>query len=174
MVKPPLLALLVLFVPVLLHAQSPQTSPIELAAGDIFRMASPSVVLIEARGEEGNASVAGSGFLITADGRILTNFHVIAHAKHATVKLANDDVYDPVYVLDVDRDRDIALLKIKGANLPYLKLGRSASAQVGDKLYTIGTPESFIKETFSERRASPLRGPVPAGQLSRPWSKAAV
>lgn len=148
----------------ILHAQSSQTPPvdlaagIDLAAGDIFKMASPSVVLIENIGEDGNRTGWGSGFLVTADGRILTAFHVIGHTKHARVTLANHDVYDPVSVLDVDRAKDIAFLKIKAVNLPYLKLGRSASVQVGTKLFAIGNPFRLeLENTLSEGLLSGIR-----------------
>lgn len=151
-----IVVLLIFPVSILLRAQSPETSPVELAAGDIFRMASPSVVLIEDIGEDGNPTGRGSGFLVTSDGRILTAFHVIAHTKHARVTLANHDVYDPVWVLDVDRDRDIAFLKIKAVNLPYLKLGHSASVQVGSKLYALGTPLG-LENTLSEGLLSGIR-----------------
>jgi hypothetical protein len=119
-------------------------------------MASPSVVLIEDIGEDGNPTGRGSGFLVTADGRILTAFHVIQHTKHAKVTLTNHDVYDLVSVLDVDRDKDIAFLKIKAVNLPYLKLGRSASAQVGNKLFAIGNPFGY-ENTLSEGLLSGIR-----------------
>lgn len=74
--------------------------------------------LIETYGEDGKVSGSGSGFLVSADGQILTNFHVIAHSKRATVTLTNQDAYDSVGVLDVDKRKDIALLKIKAVNLP--------------------------------------------------------
>src|SRR5208283_2501856 len=64
--------------------------------------------------------------------------------------------YDPVYVLDVDRARDIAFLKIKAVNLPYLKLGRSASVQVGNKLFAIGNPFG-LENTLSEGLLSGIR-----------------
>jgi S1-C subfamily serine protease len=86
-------------------------------------MAGPSVVLIETYGDDGKVSGSGSGFLVSADGQILTNFHIIAHTKRATVRLANEDAYDYVGFLDVDKRKDIALLKIKAVNLPYLRLG---------------------------------------------------
>lgn len=72
--------------------------------------------------------------MITA--KFSRTFHVIAHTKRATVRLANDDAYDTVNVQDVDKLKDIALLKIKAVSVPYLKLGRSSTAQVGDKVYT--------------------------------------
>jgi S1-C subfamily serine protease len=95
----------------------------EKTPGDIYKTAGPSVVLIETYGEDGKVSGSGSGFLVSADGRILTNFHVIAHTKRATVRLANEDAYDTVRVLNVDKRKDIALLKIDAVSLPWLKLG---------------------------------------------------
>jgi hypothetical protein len=120
-------------------------------------MAGPSVVLIETYGEDGKLSGSGSGFLVGADGQVLTNFHVIAHTKRATVKLSNGDAYDSVMVIDVDKRKDIALVKIKAVNLPYLKLGRSGSAQVGDKLYTLGNPLGVFQNTLSEGILSGIR-----------------
>lgn len=146
----------VFLTPVLSYAQPSQTLPIELAADDIFKLASPSVVAIETVGEDSNPTGAGSGFLVTADGRILTAFHVIEHSKHAKVTLANHDSYDPVFVLDVDRDKDIAFLKIKAVNLPYLKLGHSASVEVGNKLFALGNPLGF-ENTLSEGLLSGIR-----------------
>src|SRR5256885_2198963 len=109
-----------------LSQQSPQMN-----ARDLYKMASPSVVLIETYSEDNKVNGSGSGFLVGANGEILTNFHVIAHTKRVTVRLANDDAYDEVGVLDSDRRKDIALIKIKAVGLPYLKLGRSSPTQVG-------------------------------------------
>lgn len=108
MFKEALLALLLLPVPVCLCGQIAEAPSQQKTAGDIYKMAGPSVVLIETYGEDGKVSGSGSGFLISADGRILTNFHVIAHTKRATVRLANEDAYDAVHVLAVDKRKDIA------------------------------------------------------------------
>ena len=123
------IGIVLLSFPSLLYSQSSSQS--QMAASDIYKSASPSVVLIETYGEDGKVSAAGSGFLVGASGEILTNYHVIAHTKRATVRLANDDAYDDVTVLDIDKRKDIALIKIKAVGVPYLKLGRSGSLQVG-------------------------------------------
>jgi hypothetical protein len=60
-------SVLLLVVPVLLHAQSTQTPLPEKAAGEIYKTAGPSVVLIETYGEDGKVSGSGSGFLVTAE-----------------------------------------------------------------------------------------------------------
>jgi hypothetical protein len=127
------------------------------APGAIYKDAGPAVVLIETYGDDGKISGSGSGFIVSADGRILTNFHVIVHTKRATVRLANEDAYDSVHVLNVDKRKDIALLKIDAVNLSYVTLGRSAAAQIGDKLYTLGTPLGVFQNTLSEGLLSGIR-----------------
>src|SRR6267378_242164 len=151
------LLLSLFLLPVFLRAQTTPTKSAEKAAGEIYRLAGPSVVLIEMYGDDGKVSGSGSGFLVSADGKVLTNFHVIAHTKKATVRLANDDAYDTVKVIDVDKRKDIALLKIKAVDLPFLKLGHSNVAQVGDKLFTLGNPLGVFQNTLSEGLLSGIR-----------------
>jgi hypothetical protein len=64
-------ALLMLLAPVSLRSQATQTAALEKTAGDIYKMTGPSVVLIETYGDDGKLSGSGSGFLVSADGRIL-------------------------------------------------------------------------------------------------------
>ena len=82
------LGLFVLMVPILLQAQSLPKPASEKSPGDIYKAAAPSVVLIEAYGEDQKVSTTGSGFIVSADGQVLTNYHVFAHSKRATVRLA--------------------------------------------------------------------------------------
>lgn len=100
---------------------------------------------------------SGSDFLVSADGKILTNYHVIQHTKQATVRLANDDAYDTVEVIDIDKRKNIALLKIKVVSLPFLRLGHSNSAQVGDKLYALGNPLGVFQNSLSDGILSGIR-----------------
>jgi Trypsin-like peptidase domain len=141
----------------LTQAQSTPNQTPQLGPGDIYKLSSPSVVLIETYGDDGKVSGSGSGFLVSADGRILTNFHVIAHSKRATVRLANEDAYDTVEVIDVDKRKDIALIKIKAVNQPFVKLGHSNTVQVGDKIYTLGNPLGVFQNTLSDGILSGVR-----------------
>lgn len=84
----------------------------------------------------------GSGFIISADGLILTNAHVVRDAKEVTVKL-NDRREYRAKVLGADPDTDIAVLKIDGKNLPVVKVGNPQTAQVGDYVLAIGSPFGF-------------------------------
>lgn len=86
------------------------------------------------------ATSLGSGFLISSDGDIVTNHHVIADADEIMVKL-NDNKEYPAKLIGSDQKTDIALLKIEAkTSLPFVKLGDSAKARVGDNIIAIGNP----------------------------------
>ena len=81
----------------------------------------------------------GSGFLISADGLVLTNAHVVDGAKEVTVKLSDHREYK-AKVLGADKSSDIAVLKIEAHNLPAVTLGDSDKLGVGDYVLAIGEP----------------------------------
>ena len=81
----------------------------------------------------------GSGFLISADGLVLTNAHVVDGAKEVTVKLSDHREYK-AKVLGADKSSDIAVLKIDGHSLPSVTLGDSDKLGVGDYVLAIGEP----------------------------------
>jgi len=85
----------------------------------------------------------GSGFLIDADGRILTNNHVVRGTAQLTVTLADKKRYR-ARILGTDSRNDLALIKIDvNGKLPFLKLGTSDNLQVGQKVLAIGNPFGF-------------------------------
>ncbi len=81
----------------------------------------------------------GSGFLISSDGYILTNDHVAGNAKEITVTLTNGSKYNAKLV-GTDKVADIALLKIDGKDLPFLKLGNSDDVIIGEWVIAFGNP----------------------------------
>ena len=81
----------------------------------------------------------GSGFLISSDGILLTNAHVVEGAKEVTVKLSDHREYK-AKVLGSDRSSDIAVLKIDAHDLPFVTLGNSDQLGVGDYVLAIGEP----------------------------------
>jgi len=129
----------------------------KVTAGEIYKKASPAVVLIELRDQKGDVTAAGSGFLVSSDSKILTNYHVIAHYKQVTVRLANKDAYDEVGVLDIDKRKDIALIKIRAVDLLYLALGKSASVDVGDTVFSLSNPLGMLENTLSQGIISGIR-----------------
>ncbi len=82
----------------------------------------------------------GSGFIISPDGKILTNFHVVQGGHELTVTLANKKQYK-ARVMFTDRSNDLALVKVQPReDLPVLRLGDSDPLQVGQKVLAIGNP----------------------------------
>ena len=82
---------------------------------------------------------AGSGFIISPDGLILTNNHVVEKADKITVKLADKREFI-AKVVGTDPQSDVALIKIEGSNLPALPLGDSNELEVGEWVIAIGSP----------------------------------
>jgi serine protease Do len=88
------------------------------------------------------AQSLGSGFIISADGYILTNNHVIADADEILVRLA-DRSEMKAKLIGTDPRSDVALLKIDGKDLPVLKLGKSQDLKAGQWVVAIGSPFGF-------------------------------
>mgnify|MGYP003583944289 FL=1 len=84
----------------------------------------------------------GSGFIVSSDGVILTNAHVVHGAKEVTVKL-NDRREFRAKVLGADPKTDVAVLKIDASGLPTVKLGQTSQLRVGDWVLAIGSPFGF-------------------------------
>lgn len=94
------------------------------------------------KGREREAQSLGSGFIISADGYVLTNNHVIADADEIIVRLADRSELQATLV-GADPRTDVALLKIEGKNLPTVKLGQSKDLKVGEWVLAIGSPFGF-------------------------------
>jgi serine protease Do len=88
------------------------------------------------------AQSLGSGFIISSDGYILTNNHVIADADEILVRLA-DRSEMKAKLIGTDPRSDVALLKIDGKDLPVLKLGKSQDLKAGQWVVAIGSPFGF-------------------------------
>ena len=84
----------------------------------------------------------GSGFIVSADGVILTNAHVVRDAKEVVVKLTDRREFT-AKVLGVDPKTDIAVLKIDARNLPVVTLGKTSDLKVGEWVLAIGSPFGF-------------------------------
>ena len=85
----------------------------------------------------------GSGFIISADGYVLTNAHVVAGDGEVTVRLADAKREFKAKVIGADERTDVALLKIDATGLPTVKLGKSGTLQPGEWVAAIGSPFGF-------------------------------
>jgi serine protease Do len=84
----------------------------------------------------------GSGFIISADGYILTNAHVVDHAEKITVRLTDKREFK-ARVIGADKRTDVALLKIEATGLPKVTLGNADQVKVGEWVLAIGSPFGF-------------------------------
>lgn len=102
---------------------------------------SPAIVEIGAASSAGNST--GSGVVITDDGEIVTNNHVISGAQQIEVTLSTGKTYT-ADVVGTDPDKDLALIKLRGASgLKTATLGDSSQVKVGDQVVAIGSPEGL-------------------------------
>ena len=97
-------------------------------------------------GYQTKAAAAGSGFILSADGYILTNYHVVEDSNSITVSLYDGTEYDATLV-GCDESNDIAVLKIDAEGLTPVVLGDSDNLNVGDQVVAIGNPLGEL--TFS-------------------------
>ena len=140
--------LLLALAPLNLSAQQ-----IDVAA--IYEQAAPSVALVIVYDERGDTLAFGSGFFIDGAGTLATNYHVIAGASSASVKLGEGLVHDVAGVLASDREEDLALLRVVGYDSDPLELA-AGKPRVGEPVVAIGNPMGF-EGTVSEGILSGIR-----------------
>jgi len=141
--------------------------PRKLSTEELFRLASPSVVLIEVFDDRGQKLGTGSGFVASRNGIIITNYHVIRGAHRAVARF-NDGTSAPITgVVGYDPNRDVAALHADGPVTKPLSLGNSQNVKTGQKVIAIGSPLGF-QNTVSEGIVSGLRSGVV--QMSTPVS----
>ena len=110
---------------------------------EIFkRFFGPGAPVPHPRGGSGQRVSMGSGFVISPDGYVLTNNHVVDGADNVTVRLSDRRELD-AKVVGTDAQYDIALLKVNAANLPVVSLGDSKGVKAGQWVVAIGSPFGF-------------------------------
>ena len=93
--------------------------------------------------------VCGSGFLVSKDGLILTNRHVILDENKDYFALVGEEIY-PAKILSLNFITDVAILKIEGRNFPFLKLGDSSKIKLGQTVIAIGTALGIFPNSVSK------------------------
>lgn len=128
----------------------------EKSVQEVAAVAKKSVVVITFTGRDGQRQGLGSGFIISNDGLIATNMHVIGEARPIHVELHDGRKFDVKAVHATERSQDLALLKIDAQDLPVLPLGNSDELQDGQQVIAIGNPlgleRSVVSGVLSGRR----------------------
>ena len=109
---------------------------------EFFERSIPQMPRAPGGGRQREAQSLGSGFIISADGYVLTNNHVIADADEIIVRLSDRSELEAKLV-GTDPRSDVALLKVEGKGLPTVKLGKSEELKVGEWVLAIGSPFGF-------------------------------
>lgn len=124
----------------------PAEQPAELSAEEIYQLASPATVEIRVETEYGIAT--GTGFFDSADGTIITNFHVLEDATSGSVYLRNGERYDILKLVGFDRYLDIAIIQIDYQPTSILQV-RTDLLQTGETVYALGSSVG-LSDSFSQ------------------------
>ena len=112
----------------------------------------------------GKSGSLGTAFTVSADGKLVTNFHVIEGKDRLTAKSQNGGLFLVKSVLAIDKEHDLALLQIEARNLPFLELGDSASINSGAGVVVIGNPigleASVTQGIISAKRVIDSQGEI--------------
>ena len=133
-----------------------QSAPSQKDIPTIVKAAKGAVVSIIVSDKDGHPVAQGSGFVISKDGRIVTNYHVIETGRSAIVKLPDGAFFVVDGVLAFDKGRDVAVIKAHGENFRTVTLGDSDRVQVGAAVVAIGNPLS-LESTVSNGIVSGIR-----------------
>ena len=111
----------------------------------------PSVVTIRHVGRGGNDAGLGTGFVISSDGLIATNLHVIGEARPISVELTDGRIFDVTEIHATDRNADVAVIRIDAEGLQPLGLAASSSLRDGQEVVAIGNPHGLERSVVVGR-----------------------
>jgi len=128
----------------------------------VLRLVSQGGAFAQARVES-----IGSGVIVDERGYVLTNYHVVENPLSISVTTYSRrrPVTYPAELIDADSRRDLAVIRIRGANFPAARLGDSSALRVGDWVMAIGSPLD-LAQTVSLGIVSALRGAVRIGEVT--------
>jgi tetratricopeptide (TPR) repeat protein len=121
----------------------------------IFQRNNDAVVVVASFDDEGRMYGQASGFIISTDGKVVTNYHVISLASAIKVKQGNA-FHNVVGLTHVDSDNDIAILKLEKGKYPAVRIADPDKVKVGETVYAIGSPEG-LENTMSQGIVSGIR-----------------
>ena len=122
--------------------------------------ARPAVVYIVGSDSDGTPTKTGTGFFVSEDGKLVTNWHVVDGCFSAVAKTEDGAIYNIAGILNFSAESDIAILKADARNVRFLTLVSENTIRVGDKVAAIGSPLGY-EGTLSEGIISSVRGDKP-------------
>ena len=139
-----------------------QDTPVRLPSAEgvmtpaqVYAQCVPSVVAIHCTGTAGNGfgqlyetASSGSGFVLSADGYIVTNYHVVENSKSIEISMYDGTTYQAEYI-GGNEANDIALIKVDAHDLPPVTIGSSSDLIVGDQVAAIGNPLGELASTLT-------------------------
>lgn len=120
----------------------------ELTAQEIYEKIAGATVKVFAYDKRGKQFSSGSGFVVTNDGKLITNFHVIDGAYTVKVKFYSGEFYNVTNVLGYDKSNDVAVIKITIDTDKYLNIS-TEKVKTGDTVYALGSPLG-VENIFSQ------------------------
>lgn len=133
---------------------------------NLARDARSSVVVVTASGRETSDAQLGTGFVISADGLIATNYHVIGEGRPLEVRTSDGKQLEVIEIHATDRNADLAVLRVKAEGLAHLKLGDSTKVAEGEPIVVLGNPRG-LKHSVVSGVVSGLRDIDEAGLKQR-------
>lgn len=121
---------------------------VEGSIAEVANRLAPAVVSILVEGRSSSVS-AGTGMIITSDGYILTNKHVVDGARSITIITDNNDTYENVKLVGTDPTNDVAILKVNAKDLPIVTLGDSKTIIIGQQVIAIGNALGQYQNTIT-------------------------
>jgi putative serine protease PepD len=143
---------------------------------EIVKRTKPAILEIVAMDEKGSPTKLGTGFFISADGLAVTNFHVISGAASLAAVSNNGSVFIFESLVSHPPNIDLAILKFRANDVPFLKLGESAEKVEGERVIVIGNPTGLtgsvsdgIISAFRENRSLiQITAPISHGSSGSP------
>ncbi|MGZ0169404.1 MAG: transglutaminase family protein [Planctomycetales bacterium] len=133
-----------------------EDSGMEPTVAALAKRVRKSVVVVSFSGRDGKQQGLGTGFVVSADGLIATNLHVIGEARPIDVQFADGRKFPVTAIHATEKSMDLAVLKIDATDLPVLELGDSDELKQGEQVIAIGNPlglrHSVVSGVVSEKR----------------------
>lgn len=137
-------------------AEAPAPSASVLPLTELAAKATPAVVLLTERDDDDQIVSSGSGFFVSASGKVMTNHHVIEGVRRMKAKLADGRELGVSGVLADSPADDLAVLQVEGSDFPFLVLGTTKGLRVGDEISVIGSPQG-LSQTLTTGILSAIR-----------------